>query len=218
MDKCGSGLEIAVFCAGLAGHEGFEGQDFLLESGIAGGEDLDGEEAGVAAVADGDGGHGDAGGHLHDGEEGVEALEGFGLDGHADHGQRGQAGDHAGEMRGAACAGDDDAQAALVGGAGVLGHIQGRAVGGDYADFVGDAELDASVRGGFQCGPIGIAAHDDTDEWFGGFSSFQDLSPKRIRLAARWAVARASSIVWPRAVTWPILRPGALTALPYICG
>ena len=114
-----------------------------------GGEDLQSEQAGIAAAADRDGGDGDAAGHLNDGEKRVEALEGFALDGNADHGERSGAGEHAGQMRGAAGCGDDDFEAAGVGGAAEFEHIIGCAMGRENLDMRVDAEFGAGFGGRF---------------------------------------------------------------------
>src|ERR1700677_1492103 len=75
----GTSAETAVFGTGLAGHAGFEFENLRLQTGIVSSENFYGEQAGVAAIADGDGGDGDASGHLDDGKQGIEASEGFRL-------------------------------------------------------------------------------------------------------------------------------------------
>ncbi len=84
------------------------------QSGVAGGQDLGGEDSGVggAGFADGDGGDGDSGGHLHHGQQRVEAAERCSGDGNGDHGQDSFGGDDSGKMGGATGSGDDDADAA----------------------------------------------------------------------------------------------------------
>ena len=176
--------KLEILRPGLTGHSGFELENFGLQSRIAGREDFYGEEAGVSAVADGDGGDGDAGGHLYNGEQGVETLQCLGFNRHADDGQGREARDHSGKMRCAARAGDDDAQSALVRRAGVTRHVHRCAVRGDNAGFVRNAEFFADLGGGLERGPIGIAAHDDANKWFRGIC-FQAASPKRMRPAAR---------------------------------
>ena len=80
---------------------------------------------------------------------------------HAEDGQRGHGGGHAGQVGGAACAGDDHLEALRLG---VLGEgdepVRG-AVGGDDAGIVGDAERVEGLGGMAHGGPVGLAAHDD---------------------------------------------------------
>ena len=80
-------------------------------------EDRRGEERGVdgAGAADRERPDRDAGGHLDDREQRVHPGERLRLDRDAEHGQRRLRRGHAGEVRGAAGAGDQHAQAALLG-------------------------------------------------------------------------------------------------------
>ena len=78
----------------------------------AAGQDLDCEEAGVDAAANRHGRDRYAAWHLHDGQKGIQAAQGRGRHGHADDGQGRTGGQHAGQMRRAAGACDQDLQAA----------------------------------------------------------------------------------------------------------
>ena len=160
----GGGGEAAVFGSRVPGHVAAVDVELGGEGWVGGGEDLNGEEAGILGIADGHGGDRNAAGHLDDGEEGVEAFKGFGFDGNPDDGKDGVAGGHAGKMGGTARSGDDDLESAFGGGLGVTGHVVGGAVGGDDFDLEGDVEGLADVSGGGKGGEIGVAAHDDADE------------------------------------------------------
>ncbi len=113
----------AAAAAGIGGEVSLERDPLRLERRIGRGQKGEGEPTGGARAADGEGGHGEAAGHLQEGEPGIEALEAFAFDGPPDHGERGVARDQGGQMRGAAGAGDDDAQAAPLGGLGVAGQV-----------------------------------------------------------------------------------------------
>src|SRR5579871_2862083 len=67
-----------------AGEDGQPGPELGPLGPPGGAEDADGEQAGVAGPADGDGGDRDAGRHLHDGQQRVEPAEVGQRDGHAD--------------------------------------------------------------------------------------------------------------------------------------
>ena len=90
----------------------------VIERSVRGGEDFRGEQGGIggAGLSDCKRADGNAFGHLHDGEQSVDSVEVRGGDGHAENGHEGFGGEHAGEMRCAAGAGDDDAQSAIVSG------------------------------------------------------------------------------------------------------
>jgi len=120
---------VASFC--------FETGQRLLQSRIAHGQDLHRQQPGVPGRADADGGHRHARRHLHNREQRVEALERFAFNGHADDGQDGERRRNARQMRRAARAGDDDAQAALVRTARVGFQIPRRAVGRNDLRFAG---------------------------------------------------------------------------------
>lgn len=113
----------AAAAAGIGGEVSLERDPLRLERRIGRGQKGEGEPTGGARAADGEGGHGEVAGHLQEGEPGIEALEAFAFDGPPDHGERGVARDQGGQMRGAAGAGDDDAQAAPLGGLGVAGQV-----------------------------------------------------------------------------------------------
>src|SRR6184192_759808 len=68
-------------------------------------------------------------------------------------------------MRGAAGPGDDDFEAASVSSAAEFEHVRGCAMGGKNLDVGVDAEFGAGFGGGFERGPIGVAAHDDGNGW-----------------------------------------------------
>ena len=70
---------------------------------------------------------------------------------------------HAGQMRGAAGAGDDDLVAGAAGALGEGDQPVGRAVGRDDAVVMGDAERIERVGGVAERRPVGLAAHDDGD-------------------------------------------------------
>ena len=78
-------------------------------------------------------------------------------------GQQRVSGDHAGQMRRAARAGDDHFKAASFGVVGIFHHPIRGAMGGDDAAFVRHVEV-AQRLGGMAHGfPVGLAAHDDAD-------------------------------------------------------
>ena len=66
-------------------------------------------------------------------------------------------------MGSAAGGSNDDAQAALGRGGGVLVGCVGGAVGGNHADFVGDAELIQQLGARPHSVEVRVAAHDDAD-------------------------------------------------------
>jgi len=130
-----------------------------LETGIAGSQDLDGQNAGVAGAIDGHGGHRNTGRHLDDRQEGVKAIKGFSEDGDADDGEGGERGGDARQMGGAAGAGDNHAQTAADGGLDIFFQAVRIAVGGNNARFAANAEFGQGIGGGFHDGPVRIAAH-----------------------------------------------------------
>ena len=107
---------------------------------------------------------GNSGGHLGDGEEGVDSAEGFAGDGDAQDGKGCEGGGHSRKVGSTSGSGDDEAQAAFLGGAGVRHEAEGGAVGADDADFGGDAGSAEKRVGRLKGGPIGPTSHDDTDE------------------------------------------------------
>ena len=66
-------------------------------------------------------------------------------------------------MSGAACAGDDDLDAAFFGVRSVFEEMVGRAVGRDDARFMWNTEGLKSLGGKFHGIPVGAGAHDDAD-------------------------------------------------------
>ena len=70
---------------------------------------------------------------------------------------------HAGQVGGAAGAGDDDPEPCRLGALGEGDEAVGRAVGGDDAGVVGDAERVERLGRVAHGRPVGLAAHDDGD-------------------------------------------------------
>jgi hypothetical protein len=83
---------------------------------------------------------GNAGRHLDDRQQAIHALQRLAFDRHAEHRQRGHRRRHAGQMRRAAGAGDDQLEPALRRRMGIIVEPLGRAVGRDDPRFMGDAE------------------------------------------------------------------------------
>lgn len=160
----GSKRQVAILGAGIFGEALFEVEDALLELWVADGQDLDGEEAGVAGAANRHGGHRYAAGHLDNRKQGVEAFQIFAGDRHTNDGQGSVSGGDAGQMGGAASPGNDDSHSAPVSPGSVFGEVLRGSMGGDDADVVGDVEFRADIGGGFHHRPIGIAAHEDAHE------------------------------------------------------
>ena len=85
-------------------------------------------------------------------------------------------------MRGAASASDNNLQAAVCGGFGVLKQQIRGAVGRDDFGFIGHAEFFEHVGGVFHGGPVGFGAHDESykrlhmqqscDNWKAGHCMF----------------------------------------------
>ena len=123
------------------------------------------EERGVGgtSLADGEGGNRDALGHLDDGMQRIDTGQRARLHRHAEHRHRRLGGEHARQVGGTASPGDDRLQAARTGGLGVFEEQVGRAVGGNYAGFEGDAEVLEDDGGGLHGRPVGVGPHDDAD-------------------------------------------------------
>ena len=83
-----------------------------------------------------------------------------------EHRQSGLRGEHAWQVRGTACASDDDLQAARCGVLGVFEQEIRRAVCGDHAGLVGDAEALEHLGRCTHRLPVGARAHNDTDPRF----------------------------------------------------
>ena len=186
----------------------------LRERRIPEGEDLGREQAGVRGVADGDGRDRDAARHLDDREQRVQAAEVLRRDRHADDRQERLGGEHPGQVRGTAGAGDDDPDARGRGLLGVAEQVVGRPMRGHDPQLGGDAELgedrDGRPRGsGSPSGcrrrrrrrGVGVATVASRPPP----SSGAIARPAR-RVAAARARASASSTSRRCAVTWPILR------------
>ena len=135
------------------------------QRGIAGGEHRDREQRRVAraGAADREGRDRNAPRHLDDRVERVEAFQRAALDRHAEHRHGRLRGEHAGQVRGTAGAGDDRAQAARRGAFGIGEHLVGHAMRRDDARFVGDAELGENLGGGAEGVPVAAGAHDHAD-------------------------------------------------------
>jgi len=67
----------------------------------------------------------------------------------------------------AAGSSDDDFQAALDGRTDVFLQPARIAVGGYDSGLGGDAKFGQCVGGLFHCGPVGVAAHENADQWGG---------------------------------------------------
>ena len=117
-----------------------------------------------AGVADGQRPDRDAARHLDDRQQRVQPLQRPALHRHSQDRQRGLGGNHAGQVRRAARPGDDHAQSAFFGRAGVLAHPFRRAMRGDDAALVRDLELFEHLRRMTHRVPIRLAAHDDSDQ------------------------------------------------------
>ena len=101
---------------------------------------------------------------------------------HAEHRQHGVRRDHAGQMGGAAGAGDDHLQALGLGARGELGHPDRRAVRRDDLLQVGHAELVEHGRRVRHRVPVGLRSHDDGDErcgHVGGLGEAEQLIKRR---------------------------------------
>ncbi len=180
---------------------------------IGGGQDLHGQQARVRRVVDRDRGDRHAGRHLRNRQQRVDAVQHRGCDGHADHRQGRDGGDHAGQVRGAASAGDDHRESARSRVFRVVEHPARCAVRGDDRHFVGDAELREHVGRRLHHGQIGVAAHDDANQ-----RALRAHWPEPITRTRRLilpAVPSAAASVGPVTVTWPILRKGCTRCLPY---
>ncbi len=135
------------------------------EGGVARAQDACGEQASVPRAADRDRRDRDARGHLHDREQRIHAVEILERHRHADDGERRDRREHAGEVGGPACAGDDDADAARRRILAEGDHALGGAVGRHDVHLVGDAELLERRRGVGHHAPVGVGAHDDGYQW-----------------------------------------------------
>ena len=98
-------------------------------------------------------------------EKAVLALERVRIHRHAEHRQRRHRRRHAGQMRGAAGAGDDDLEAASRARFGESIEPVRRAMGGHDQRLVADAERIQRLGGVLHRRPVGLAAHDDRDRF-----------------------------------------------------
>ena len=205
-----------ILGAGVGGDLLLEGRHAGREARIGLGQDAHRQQAGVAGAVDRHGRHRDALGHLDDGEQAVEAVE-LG-EGHRDPDdrERGDRGQHAGQVGGPSGPGDQDPEPAAGGLLPEGEHVAGRAVGRDDAHLVGDAELVEHVDGPLHDGQVRRAPHDDGDQRASGRSprapppagrcpSGTGVPRARAADQARDRTASASS---PQTVTCPSLRPG----------
>ena len=135
-----------------------KGSELLREHGVVAGQHGDGKQRGIgsARFTDGEGCDGYAFGHLHDREQGVLTGERFRQDRNAQYRQRGLGGQHAGQMGGAACAGDDQLEAAAACSSSVLKHQVGGAMRRDHAFLAGHAEFLQDLDRRPECGPVRV--------------------------------------------------------------
>ena len=114
-----------------------------------------------AGVADRERANRNAGRHLHDGIKRVLSRQGLRFHRHAEHRQAGQRGSHAGQMRRAAGAGNDHLEAFRFRTFGEGIKTLGRAMRGNDAGVVADAERIERFGGMLHGLPVGLAAHDN---------------------------------------------------------
>jgi len=124
-------------------------------------------------LPDGESGNGNSCGHLGDGEEGVEPSEGFSGDGNTQDGKGSECGGHPWKVSCATGSGNEEAEAAFLGRAGVGNKTEGSAVGTDHPDFCADAGFPKESLGGAKGRPVGTTAHDDADKGTGTLQGFE---------------------------------------------
>lgn len=78
-------------------------------------------------------------------------------------------------MGGTTGAGNDQAKASFLGGAGVRDEAEGSSVSADDASFGGNAGTAEKSLGGLKGGPVGSTTHDDADERAGAFQEVRLL-------------------------------------------
>ena len=155
------GIRFVEYCAA---HFVLVGGDALTQGRVVAGADAQGEQGGVFCAVQRYGGDRYARRHLQDGEDAVPAVDGVaGMYRHADDRQRGDGGDHAGQVCRAARTGDDDVESALGGGFAVVEQAFRGAVCRDDGEFVGGMELFAGAGSVLHDAKIAVAAHDDAD-------------------------------------------------------
>ena len=102
-------------------------------------------------------------------------------------GKRRHRGGHAGQMGCAAGAGDHHLEAVLARVAGEVVEAVGRAVRGDDQRFMADLEVFQRFGGMLHDRPVGLAAHDDRDRFY-GYYSLPRLSPAGSGERKRWII------------------------------
>ena len=123
-------------------------------------------------------------------------------------------GEHPGEVRGAARAGDDHQQPATGGLLGVAEQAIGRPVRRDDLELRANTELLEHGDRRLERREVGAAAADDADDGAVALRSLGHRSSSAFVVSsAQWSlvsasrtVASARSVVVPSAVRWPILR------------
>ena len=88
---------------------------------------------------------------------------------HADDRQGRERRRDARQVRRTARTADDDFQTALNGTGNILFKSAWIAVGGNHFGLAGDAEFRQCISSGLHDGPVGVAAHQNSDERFGGW-------------------------------------------------
>lgn len=157
-------FEASILCPGFLRHSILVLDEAPAKSEIGGRENLDRQKSCVSPGTDGHSGDRHTRRHLDNGQKRVKALQGLRLNRDPDDGQWCVARGHAWQMSRATRAGDDDPQSALVGSASVACHIHGSSMRRDNPVLEGDSELGAYLGGELHGGPIGVGAHNDTDE------------------------------------------------------
>ena len=159
----GTAYDVALRVGGL-GELGLVVDHPLLQRRVARGEDADGQQPGVAGVADRDRRDRDAGRHLHDRQQRVHAVEVLQRHRHADDRQRRDRGEHARQVGRSPGAGDDAPASPRPAASLAVGeHLVGHPVRGDDVGLEADAELGEGLGGGLHDRPVGVRAHDDAD-------------------------------------------------------
>ena len=150
--------------------------------------------------------------HLDDGEERVESGERGRREWYADHRKGGERREHAGKVRRGAGAGDEDAQAALIGGLSVGTNHVARSVRRHDTDLPADPVAVEHLTAGVHHGEVGLAANDDADADRGRHArapaatgrpmSVRDCIPSKCtRARLPYARVRAAETSPPTAVT-----------------
>jgi hypothetical protein len=129
------------------------------------GKDRAGQKRGIdrARFADRERPDRHAGRHLHDREQAVLARERLRGDRHAEHRQRRERRSHARQMRSAPGPRDDNLEARALRPLCESDEPVGRAMGGDDARLISNAQIGESLGGSAHDRPVRLAAHDDRD-------------------------------------------------------